>query len=102
MQAKQALGALSAVRSLDGTWRSIMRGAETVMAVMALGLFMAGTRASAQDLPQAANTATYPALDIYMPFVRDGNALDQKILDALAEMVPLHRHIRHLRHHRPG
>ena len=79
-----------------------MRRTESVVAALALGLLAAGPRASAQDLPHPATPATYPAFDIYMPFVWSGNALDQKILDAQAQMVPLHRHIRHLRHHRPS
>ncbi len=69
-------------------------------AVLALGLLMAPS--SAQNLSQAP-ASPYPVPNIYIPpFVWNGNALDQKILDAQAQMVPAHRRIRHLGHHRRG
>jgi hypothetical protein len=71
--------------------------------VVLLGLLLAGGQAWAQDLPQTPDTTPYPAPDIYIPpIVWNGNAIDQKILDAQAEMVPLHHPVRQPRHHHRG
>ena len=79
----------------------------TVAAGFGVGFVATGTPATAQELTQdstqAVQTTTQAGYQFSAPFVWNGNALDQTILDAQAEMGPLHRPIRQqLRHHRRG
>ena len=72
-----------------------------IAATLAAELIATGAPARAQE--PAWNIQTPAAgLDFYAPIVWYGNALDQKILDAQAEMIALHRPIRHPRQHRRG
>ena len=65
-----------------------------------LGWSLAGI-ASAQEPRQDSWWAAQPAPEVYIPpLVWNGNALDQKILDAQAQMVPLRHPIRRFRDHR--
>jgi hypothetical protein len=75
-----------------------MRNSAKAVAVMfVLGMVAGTTPAPAQQTDPTASTAPD---GIYMPFVWNGNALDQKILDAQAEMIAPHRAVRLHRHHR--
>lgn len=75
-----------------------------IAAMLGGGVIVAGAPARAQEPLQGDRTTTQSGPDFYYaPFVWNGNALDQMILDARAELVPLHRPIRpHLRHRRRG
>jgi hypothetical protein len=77
----------------------MMRRLGPAIAVI-LGWSLAAT-ASAQEPRPDGSWAAQPAPELYIPpWVWNGNALDQKILDAQAQMVPLRHPIRHFRHHR--
>ncbi len=81
------------------------RGPATAPAiVLILGWSLATIAAvSAQEPRPDTWWAAQPVPDVYIPpLVWNSNALDQKILDAQAEMVPLHRRTRSLRRHRRG
>jgi len=66
------------------------------LAILAgFGLVATPARLHAQSTGPAVGV---PQPDIYMPFVFD-NALDQKILDAQAQMIAPHRLLRLHRHH---
>ncbi len=80
-----------------------MRNARMAAAMAAFALVVASAPASAQDLAQTPVGPTYGFPDIYVPpIVWNGNALDQKVLDAQAQMVPLRRQVRQLRHRHRG
>jgi hypothetical protein len=86
--------------------RSMMRRFTMTIAA-ALGAGLVGVPASAQEMAQQpiqdiqTTPQTGPAF--YAPFVWNGNALDQKILDAQAQMLPPRRLIGpHRRHHHHG
>lgn len=79
----------------------------TIAAIFSLSLLAAGSTADAQEpypaYPDSPAIAPAPApAGITLPFAWYGNALDQKILDAQAQMVPLRpvRHVLHRRHSR--
>ena len=73
----------------------------TVIATILGCSLVAIATASAQEPRADSWWAAQPAPEVYFPpLVWNGNALDQKILDAQAQMVPPHRRIRSLRHHR--
>jgi hypothetical protein len=67
-----------------------------------LGWSLAAIATASAQQPRADSWwAAQPAPEVYIPpWVWNGNALDQKILDAQAQMVPLRHPIRHFRHHR--
>ena len=77
-----------------------MRRFTVAIAALGAGLIMAGTPAGAQQPIQQVPTTPQVGPDFYAPFIWNGNALDQKILDAQAEMLPPRRLIGPLRHHR--
>jgi hypothetical protein len=88
--------------------RSMMRWFRVAIpTALSAALIGSDPPANAQDPAhtpiQQVQTATPAGPGFYAPFVWNGNALDQKILDAQAQMLPLRRLIRpHLRHHHRG
>jgi hypothetical protein len=81
----------------------MMRGFTTTLAAaVGTGLIMAGAPAMSQQPAQGPiqQVQTRQAgAGFYAPFVWNGNALDQKILDAQAQVLPPQRLIRPHRHH---